>query len=67
LIGVVPDDEYVIKSSNMGEPAVMNHESRASLAYRNIARRLLGESVPLQPLEEKAGMLHKLRKFFGLT
>ncbi|NQF17208.1 septum site-determining protein MinD [Brevibacillus sp. HB1.3] len=66
LIGVVPDDDHIIKSANQGEPAVMNHESRGSIAYRNVARRLLGEAVPLQPLEEKAGVLHKMRKFFGL-
>ncbi|WP_421616882.1 septum site-determining protein MinD [Brevibacillus sp. TJ4] len=66
LLGVVPDDEHVIRSANQGEPAVMNHESRASLAYRNIARRLLGEAVPLLPMEEKAGVLAKMRKFFGL-
>ncbi|WP_139490279.1 septum site-determining protein MinD [Brevibacillus dissolubilis] len=67
LIGVVPDDEFVIKSANAGEPAVMNHESKASLAYRNIARRLLGESVPLMPLEDKkGGMMSKFRSFFGL-
>lgn len=66
LIGVVPDDDHVIKSANNGEPAVMNHESRAAIAYRNVARRLLGEAVPLQPLEAKAGVFHKMRKFFGL-
>ncbi|MGK5509538.1 septum site-determining protein MinD [Brevibacillus formosus] len=66
LIGVVPDDDHIIKSANQGEPAVINHESRASIAYRNVARRLLGEAVPLQPLEEKAGVFHKMRKFFGL-
>lgn len=65
LVGVVPDDEYVIKSANMGEPAVMNHESRASLAYRNIARRLLGESVPLLPMEEKKSVFSKIKKLFG--
>ncbi|WP_126427942.1 septum site-determining protein MinD [Brevibacillus marinus] len=67
LIGVVPDDEHVIKSANRGEPAVMNHESRAAIAYRNIARRLLGESVPLLPLEEKKGIFNRMRKFLGLT
>lgn len=67
LIGVVPDDDYVIKSANLGEPTVMSHESRASIAYRNIARRLLGESVPLMQLEQKGGMLSKMRKFFGLS
>lgn len=65
LVGVVPDDEYVIKSANLGEPAVMSHESRASIAYRNISRRLLGESVPLLPLEEKQGVLGKFKKILG--
>ncbi|USG64131.1 septum site-determining protein MinD [Brevibacillus ruminantium] len=65
LIGVVPDDDHVIKAANQGEPAVMNHESRAAISYRNIARRLLGEAVPLQPLEQKTGVLQKVRKFFG--
>jgi septum site-determining protein MinD len=66
LVGVVPDDDFVIKSANMGEPTVLSHESRASLAYRNIARRLLGESVPLMQLDQKGGVFTKMRKFFGL-
>lgn len=66
LLGMVPDDEFIIKSANNGEPAVLSHDSRASLAYRNIARRILGESVPLLPLEQKQGVLSKMRKFFGL-
>lgn len=66
LLGVVPDDEHVIKSANQGEPVVMNHEARASIAYRNIARRLLGEAVPLMKLEEKQGVFSRMRKFFGL-
>jgi septum site-determining protein MinD len=66
LLGIVPDDEYVIKAANTGEPTVMNPNSRAAIAYRNIARRILGDSVPLLPMEEKAGMLHKLKKFIGI-
>lgn len=65
LIGVVPDDDHIIKSANSGEPAVLDHEARASLAYRNIARRLLGESVPLLSLEEKKGVFAKMRQFLG--
>lgn len=40
LIGIVADDEEVIKASNVGEPIVMNPDSKASIAYRNIARRI---------------------------
>ncbi|GAB7386549.1 septum site-determining protein MinD [Bacillaceae bacterium] len=66
LLGIVPDDEYVIKCANQGEPAVLNHESRAALAFRNIGRRILGDAVPLMKLEESGGMLSKVRKLFGL-
>ncbi|MFD2612572.1 septum site-determining protein MinD [Paenibacillus gansuensis] len=66
LIGIVPDDELVIKAANTGEPTVMNPESRAAIAYRNVARRILGDTVPLMPLEEKPGMLKKMKKFLGM-
>ncbi|GAB2672914.1 septum site-determining protein MinD [Paenibacillus thermoaerophilus] len=66
LLGIVPDDEHVIKASNSGEPTVVNPNSKASLAYRNIARRMLGDSVPLMPLDEKPGMLQRVKKLFGI-
>lgn len=66
LIGIVPDDELVIKAANQGEPTVMNPDSRAAIAYRNIARRILGENVPLLQLDEKTGMFRKVKKFFGM-
>ncbi|WP_075982447.1 septum site-determining protein MinD [Bacillus massilinigeriensis] len=66
LIGIVADDDEVIKASNHGEPIALNPNSKASIAYRNIARRILGESVPLQSLEQDSqGMFSKLKKFFG--
>ncbi|KEQ22575.1 MULTISPECIES: septum site-determining protein MinD [Paenibacillus] len=66
LLGIVPDDEYVIKAANIGEPTVMNPNSRAAIAYRNIARRMLGDSVPLMPMEEKTGVFNKMKKFLGI-
>jgi septum site-determining protein MinD len=66
LIGIVPDDEYVIKAANSGEPTVMNPTSRAAIAYRNIARRILGDTVPLMPLDVKSGVLTRMKKFLGM-
>ena len=66
VIGVVPDDDYVIKASNNGEPTVINPQSKAAIAYRNIARRILGDPVPLMSLEEKPGFLERVKKFFKL-
>ncbi|EXX85137.1 cell division inhibitor MinD [Paenibacillus darwinianus] len=66
LLGIVPDDEKVIKAANSGEPTVMDPSSRAAIAYRNIARRILGDKVPLMQLDDKAGMLQRFRKFLGI-
>ena len=46
LIGIVPDDERVIVSTNKGEPLVISEpSSMAGLAFDNIVRRLEGETV----------------------
>ncbi|WP_203361605.1 septum site-determining protein MinD [Bacillus sp. REN10] len=67
LIGIVVDDDEVIKSSHTGQPITHNPNNRASIAYRNIARRILGESVPLQPLEEvKEGFFARFKNFFSV-
>ncbi|OMF31670.1 septum site-determining protein MinD [Paenibacillus sp. FSL H8-0548] len=66
LVGIVPDDEKVISAANSGEPTVMNPTSRAAIAYRNIARRILGDMVPLMLLDEKAGAFKRFRKFLGI-
>ncbi|MGJ9457098.1 septum site-determining protein MinD [Oceanobacillus sp. CF4.6] len=66
LIGIVIDDDEVIKASNKGEPIALSPNSKASIAYRNIARRILGETVPLQSLEDDKGVLKRLKKFIGM-
>ena len=53
LFGIVADDDEIIRASNHGEPIALNPNSKASIAYRNIARRILGESIPLQSLEDE--------------
>lgn len=65
LLGIVPDDEHVIKAANIGEPTVMNPASKAAIAYRNIARRILGDTVPLLQLDDKVSLFGKMKKFFG--
>ncbi|MDG5470945.1 septum site-determining protein MinD [Jeotgalibacillus sp. ET6] len=66
LLGIVVDDDQVITASNKGEPIAMNPDNKASLAYRNIARRILGESIPLMSLtEEKKTFFQKLFSFMS--
>ncbi len=47
LLGVVPEDEEIIISTNKGEPIAGTDNAKAGLAFRNIARRLRGEEVPI--------------------
>ncbi|AVK60763.1 septum site-determining protein MinD [Lactobacillus sp. CBA3605] len=53
LLGIVFDDDAVIRTSNNGEPIVLDPKNAAAQGYRNIARRLEGETVPLMNLETK--------------
>lgn len=64
LLGIVPDDESIITSTSKGEPAALSETSRAGLAYRNIARRIRGDEVPLMNLEEAPSFFGRLKKLF---
>ncbi len=64
LIGIVPDDEKVIVSTNRGEPLVLSGTpSLAGTAFDNIARRIEGEKVPFQDLAFKEGLFSRFKTF----
>jgi len=64
LIGIVPEDENVIVSTNRGQPIVLDQKMKAGQAFRNIARRLMGENVPYMDLEEKSAFFQRLTRVF---
>ncbi len=64
LLGVVPDDETIIISTNRGEPAVLDQASRAGEAFRNIVARIEGEKVPFMSLDEDPGLMERILRFF---
>jgi len=63
VIGVVPDDEAIVISTNRGEPAVSDPNSKAGQAFRNIVQRIMGNDVPLMDLNN-AGFFGKLKNLF---
>lgn len=65
LLGIVPDDDSIVTSTNRGEPAVLDDLSRAGQAYRNITRRICGEDVPLLNLTEKDGFFSRLKNIIA--
>ena len=64
LLGIIPDDETIIVTTNRGAPAAMDNQSQAGQAYRNIAARLLGDDVPLMALRNEDGLMGRLGRFF---
>jgi len=65
LLGIIPEDEQVIISTNFGKPVVLEPKSRAGQVFRNISRRMMGDEVPLMDLEYKDDFIHKITRAFG--
>jgi septum site-determining protein MinD len=63
LIGIVPEDEAIIISTNRGVPVALDDRGQAGLAFRNIAQRLLGEDVPFMTIKDTSGFLERFARF----
>ena len=64
LIGVIPDDENVVSSTNTGEPVIRKKGARSGDAIKDIVQRLLGEDVPLLPLVAENRFFALLKRWF---
>jgi len=65
LIGIVPEDESVIISSNRGAPVVADPKSRAGQAFRNIGKRLQGEEAPFMDMDPQSGLWNTIQRLTG--
>lgn len=63
LLGIVPDDENVVVSTNQGEPLV-GSSTMAGKAYENICRRVLNEEVPFMNFEHVFSFWTKISNIF---
>ena len=65
LIGVVPDDEYIITQTNKGEPVIKNKKAPSGKAYIETARRILGENIDVSiPGKKQKGFWARLFSSF---
>ncbi|MBV8107255.1 MAG: septum site-determining protein MinD [Hyphomicrobiales bacterium] len=61
LLGVIPESEEVLRASNLGAPVTINGSAGpAGRAYREAARRLAGETVPVAIPGEKKTFFNRL-------
>ena len=65
LIGVVPDDEFIITQTNKGEPVVSNKKAPSGKSYMEIARRILGENVEVTIPGREKGFMSKIKSIFS--
>ena len=65
LLGVIPECEHIIVSTNRGEPAVASSVGYASIAYRNIVRRVLGEKVAFMEMKSRGGFMERFKGLFS--
>jgi len=66
LLGIIPEDEEIVVSTNIGVPIVLTENSRSAGAFRRIARRIEGENVPISPMGETVGLIARFKRFLGL-
>jgi len=59
LLGIIPDDEEVIDTTNRGEPIVLDETNRLRTIYDKIARRLEGQNIPFTSFDQQ-GFLGRL-------
>jgi len=67
LLGLIPEDENIIISTNKGEPIVNMDNSKAGIAYNNVAKRIQGEDIPFMSFETPPSWLDKVKSFFLAT
>ena len=65
LIGIIPEDETVLVSTNHGKPVVLDQKSKAGQAFMNVGKRLMGEEVPWMELNGHHRLLTRIGKLFS--
>jgi septum site-determining protein MinD len=51
LLGLVPEDPYIVLCANSGRVLLKTRRGGAALAYRNIAKRMTGTPTPLMKIK----------------
>ena len=61
-IGAVMEDASIVRATNLGEAATLYPNSRAGREYENIAKRLMGENIPIKISGTFGNVLNRIFK-----
>ncbi|MGE5139680.1 MAG: septum site-determining protein MinD [Rudaea sp.] len=64
LIGIVPEDESIITSTNRGQPVALEERTPAGAAFGRIAQRIMGQDVPFAVFQENNNLLQRMSRWF---
>ena len=64
LIGVVPEDENVVSSTNTGEPVIRKKGAQSGDALLNIVNRILGKDIPFMELSPENKFIALFKRWF---
>ncbi len=64
LIGIIPEDEAIITSTNKGQPVALEERAPAGSAFQRIAQRVLGEDVPFPAFDDSPGLFSRLSRLW---
>jgi septum site-determining protein MinD len=67
LIGIVPDDQAVLVSTNRGAPIALETKSKTGQAFRDIAKRLAGQEVAFASSDGAGGLFGRLSKMIRVS
>ena len=66
LLGIIPEDQAVIVSTNNGEPMVLAPDlCLAGLAFTNVAQRLEGKKVPFVDVTYNDNFMARFKRFLS--
>jgi septum site-determining protein MinD len=65
LLGIIPEDENIIVSTNKGIPIALDGHAGAGVAFHNIAKRILGQDVPFMSLAPEHRLLGRMKRLVG--
>lgn len=67
ILGIIPYDEHILYCAGQGCPVMEIKDAPSAVAFDNIAKRLMGEYVPIMDMETKTSFFEKITKVFKRT
>ena len=67
VLGMVPADDRLITATNQGVPVIHDRKAPSAMAFSRIVARIDGDDVEMLDLEQKSGLMDKVRSLMGIN